>query len=91
MPVGAIPFGSYVLKSATANVKASDGVLLGFYVNNTSTGTLILYDSATTGTAVPITGTITPAIGWNPLPVAFVNGLYAVIGGSSLSVTFVIA
>lgn len=87
MPIGNAQVGIPKNISATANVSALDGAMLGFYVNNTSSGTIIFYDSASTGTGTPITGTITPAIGWNPLPVTFVNGLYAVIAGSSLNIT----
>lgn len=90
MPIGNAQVGIPVNKTATANISALDGAMLGFYANSTSSGTIAFYDSATTGTGTPITGTITPAIGWNPLPVTFVNGLYAVIAGSALNVTIVL-
>ena len=82
--------GTYVNKTATGNILPRDGQLLGFYVNSTSSGTVILYDSATTTTTTVISGTITPAIGWNPYPVQLINGLYAVIA-NTLNVTFVVA
>jgi hypothetical protein len=82
MPIGNIEAGQYSNRTATANIKASSGVLLGFYVNSTTAGTIQLYDDAATGTTTPISGVITPAIGWNALPVGFGNGLYAVIGGA---------
>lgn len=88
MGIGNFQVGNYTNKTSTANINSKDGCLLGFYVNSTSSGTIILYDSATTTTTTPISGTITPAIGWNTLPVAYSNGLYAVIGGT-LNVTFV--
>lgn len=88
--LGALNVGQPKNLTASGNVKNSDGALLGFYVNSTSSGTLALYDSATTTTTIPITGTITPAVGWHGLPASFANGLYAVIG-STLNVTLVYA
>lgn len=74
--------------TASGNVKASSGQLIGFYVNSTTSGTIALYDDASTGTSLPISGTITPAIGWHFYPVGFANGLNAVIG-STINVTLV--
>lgn len=89
MSIGSLNVGVYSNKTATANIKNADGAMLGFFVNSTSTGTIQFYDSATTTTTVPITGVITPAAGnFYPLPVAFVNGLYAVIA-NTLNVTIV--
>jgi len=90
MAMGNLQIGSYSNKTSSANISPRAGALLGFYVNSTSSGTIALYDSATTTTTTAITGTITPAIGWHPLPVAFANGLYAVIG-ATLNVTLVFA
>jgi hypothetical protein len=88
--LGNLQIGSYKNATASGNISPRQGALLGFYVNSTSAGTVAFYDSATTTTTIPITGTITPAIGWHTLPTAFVNGLYAVVGGT-LNVTFVFA
>ena len=60
-------------------------ILLGFYVNNTSSGTLVLREGGSGGTVV--TGTITPAIGWNQFPATMRGGAHATIGGT-LDVTF---
>lgn len=90
MPIGNAQVGIPKNVSATANLSALDGAMLGFYANSTSSGTVQFYDSATTTTTTPITGVITPAIGWNALPVTFVNGLYAVIAGSALNITAVL-
>jgi len=79
--------GMYKNITATGNVANSSGELLGFYVNSTTSGTIQFYDSATTGTGTPITGVITPAVGWHFLPVSTASGIYAVIGGTALNVT----
>jgi hypothetical protein len=60
--------------------------IIGFYVNNTTSGTIILYDNATTN-ANPASGTITPAAGMQWFPAILLNGLYVTIGGT-LDVTF---
>lgn len=72
--------------TATANVKATQGVLLGFYVNSTATGKIQLYDDAATGTTTPMSGLISPAIGFHRFPAGFANGLYVVIT-NTLNVT----
>ena len=88
MSVGNTEVGTYSNKTATATIKNTDGIMLGFYVNSTSSGTIQFYDSATTTTTTPITGVITPPIGWQILPVAYSNGLYMVITGT-INVTVV--
>jgi hypothetical protein len=90
MAIGNLQTGAPKNVTATGNICPRSGALLGFYVNSTSTGTIIFYDSATTTTTTVITGTITPAIGWHTLPVTFVNGLYVVIA-NTLNVTLVFA
>lgn len=77
---------SYGHLTASGSVCASRGRLAGFYVNSTTAGTLLLYDN-TAASGTQITGTITPAIGWNALPVDFQTALFATIGGT-LDVTF---
>lgn len=75
--------------TASGNVKNVSGGMIGFYVCSTTAGTIQLYDDAATGTTLPLTGLITPVMGWNQLPVAFASGLNAVIGGA-LNVSIVI-
>jgi len=75
--------------TATAAVApAGHGNLLGFYVNSTNAGTLVLKDGGTGGTA--ITGTITPAIGWHYFPVSVAGELHATIATAALNVTFIV-
>lgn len=75
-----------ILMTATGTVKTRPGRLVGFYVASTTGGTIVLKDGGASGTA--LTGTITPAVGWHPLPVSFGNDLHATIA-NTISVTFV--
>ena len=47
--------------TSSGAVSLVPGTLLGFYVNSTSSGTIVIKDGGTGGTAV--SGTITPAAG----------------------------
>lgn len=72
--------------TATGNVVAvTDCVLIGFYVNSTTSGTLVLKRGGSSGTA--ISGTITPAVGFHPFPAACPGGLHVTVG-STIDVTF---
>lgn len=83
MAIGNLQTGNYKVLTSSANVKASDGALLGFFCNSTTSGTVKFYDSATTTTTTPITGTITPSAGtWYPIPVNFNSGLYLVLANA---------
>ena len=79
--------GAYVNVTATATIDTTPGVLIGFYVNSTTGGTLVLRDGGASGTVM--TGTITPAIGWHPLPVGYNTSLHATVA-NTLNVTFVV-
>lgn len=74
--------------TASGAVSLGPGSLLGFYVNSTSSGTIVLKDGGTGGTAV--SGTITPAVGWNEFPCDFTTSCYATIG-ATINVTFLFA
>jgi len=76
----------YTNLSASALVKSGEGVLVGMYVNSTTSGTIKLYDN-TSAAGTVINNTITPAIGYHDLGRAnFSTGLYAEIG-ATLDVT----
>ena len=80
--------GTPINLTGTNTVSIASGTLLGFYVNNTTAGTLVLRvgaNGAATGTA--ISGTITPAIGWHAYPAYCPSGLHATIA-NTLDVTF---
>ena len=78
--------GGYKNITATGAVSTGACQLIGFYVNSTNAGTLVLTDGGSGGTAM--SGTITPAIGFHRFPANVGTSLYATIGGSALDVTF---
>ena len=77
--------GGYKNITATGAVSTGACQLIGFYVNSTSSGTLVLTDGGAGGTAM--SGTITPAVGFHRFPANVGTSLYATIG-STLNVTF---
>jgi len=80
--------GTFSNITGTGNVTGTDqwaGQLVGFYVNSTSSGTLVLKSGGSSGTAMA--GTITPAIGFHSFPAIFKYPLHATVGGT-IDVTF---
>ena len=72
--------------TATATIKTGQGILVGMYVNSTSTGTIRFYDN-TSAAGTVIHTVITPSVGYHDLGGAnFSTGLHAVIT-STLDVT----
>lgn len=88
MSMAVAPVGQAVNLSATAAVTTGACQLIGFYVNSTSSGTLVLKDGGASGTA--LCGTITPAIGFHHFPANAGTSLHATIG-NTLNVTFFVA
>ena len=80
--------GAYKNIAATAAVSTGPCQLIGFYVNSTTTGTLVLKDGGASGTVM--SGTITPAIGFHRFPANVGSSLHATEGGT-LDVTFFFA
>lgn len=81
--------GSYKNLTATGLVAGTNPVvMIGFYVNSTTAGTLVFRDGGSGGTQ--ITGTITPAIGWHFLPVGAgkAGGLHVTVA-NTIDVTIV--
>jgi len=78
--------GGYKNITATGAVSTGACQLIGFYLNSTTVGTLVLRDGGASGTVM--SGTITPAIGFHRFPANVGTSLYATIGGSALDVTF---
>lgn len=75
--------GSMQLRTDTGTVGGGKPIdLIGFYVNSTTGGTLVLSDGA-----AAVSGTITPAIGFHRFPGSFGTSCTATIA-NTLSVTF---
>ncbi len=86
-----ITSGTPVNLAATAAVSKASGTLLGFYVNNkTSGGTLVLSHGSAAGGAA-ITGTVTPLIGFHALHAYCPSGLFATIAVQPMDITFFFA
>jgi hypothetical protein len=69
-----------------------EGMIVGFFLNNHTGGTLALSTNNGGVAGTPITGTITftaSTYGWFALPIASVNGIFATIGGAA-DITFVV-
>jgi len=81
--------GGYKNITATGAVSTGPCQLIGFYVNSTNAGTLVLRNGGASGEVM--SGTITPAIGFHRFPANVGASLYATIGGSALDVTFFFA
>ena len=80
--------GTPINKTSTGTVSVVGGSLIGFYVNSTTSGTIVLRTgSAGTSSGTAISGTITPAVGWHTYAVYCVGGLHATIA-NTIDVTF---
>lgn len=77
--------GVPVLLSSSGAVGNDQCTIIGYHVNSTSGGTMVIRDGGSSGTAV--TGTITPLVGFTAFPASFVDGAYVTISGT-ISVTF---
>ena len=68
--------------TASGQVKAGPGTLVGMYVNSTSSGTIKFWDDPAAANTV-MNNTITPAVGWHDLGAGnFKIACYATIGGT---------
>ena len=81
--------GGYKNITETGAVSTGPCQLIGFYVNSTNAGTLVLRDGGSGGTVM--CGTITPAIGFHRFPANVGSSLHATIAGTALNVTFFFA
>lgn len=80
--------GKPVNFTATGDVSTADCVLLGFYVNSTSSGTVVFRKGGASGTV--ISGTITPAIGFHWFPANCPGGCHVTAGGTINATAFVV-
>ena len=81
--------GTPINVTATGDIGrvGEDKALLGFYVNSTAAGTIVLRAGGSGGTV--LSGTITPAIGYHTFPASCPGGLHVTIG-ATLNVTLFI-
>ena len=77
--------GTPINLTGSGAVSLTAGTLLGFYVNSTTAGTIVLRNGGAAGTV--ISGTITPAIGFHAVRAYCTSGCYATIA-NTLDVTF---
>ena len=75
--------------TASGIISKVPGNLLGFYVNSTTGGTIVLRNGTASGDTA-FSGTITPVIGFHRYPAYCTAGLYATIA-NTLDVTFFFA
>lgn len=83
--------GTPINLTESGTISIASGNLIGFYVNSTTGGTVVVRsgsDGGSGGTA--ISGTITPSIGFHPFPAYCPSGAYATIG-NTLDATFFFA
>ena len=83
-----IESGTPVNLTSSGAVSLAAGTLLGFYVNSTTAGTLVIRNGGSAGTV--LSGTITPAIGFHRFPAYCTSACYATIG-ATLDVTLFFA
>lgn len=83
MSIGNLNVAASKNLSASAQIKASDGAMLGIFVASASaTPTIKVWDS-TTGSGAILVNTFTPvAATWYNMPFAFANGLFITISGT---------
>lgn len=83
--------GTPVNLTATASLRTTNCRIIGFYVNSTSSGTLVFRSGAQgSSSGAAISGTITPAIGYHPFPAECPDGAHVTVG-ATINVTIFVA
>ena len=72
--------GTPVNLTASGAVSLTAGSLLGFYVNSTTSGTVVVRNGGAAGTV--LSGTITPAIGFHRFPAYCPAGCYLTLANT---------
>lgn len=81
--------GTPVLLTASGAISVAAGTMIGYHVNSTSGGTVVIGNGSTSA-ATAVSGTITPGLGFTAFPGIFTGGAYATISGT-ISITFFFA
>lgn len=78
---------NYAAVSASGNVMARSGALIGIFVANGS-GTITIYDTASTETSRKVVDafSVNPGM-FYPLPFVVSKGIYIVISGGTMNIT----
>ena len=91
--IGNLPTVGAVQLTVTANLTnggaatVRGGAILGIFVASSTSGTIAVYDSATTTTGTPIVPVFAAVAGtWYPLPFGYGQGVYIVVGGTLTAV-----
>lgn len=71
--------------TATAQIHNAACNMVGFYVNSTNAGTIVIRDGDSNGDVK--SGTITPAVGFHQFPCVCSKGLHVTIAGTALNVS----
>ena len=83
MAIGVLGVGTSKPFTATGNISPIPGALLGFFVSSSTSGTITVYDSATTTTTTKLVDTFTGVAGtFYNIPITTANGLYVVVTGT---------
>lgn len=83
--------GTPINLTGTGTISKVDGNLIGFYVNSTTSGTIVIRSgSSGTSSGTAISGTITPGVGFHPFPAYCPSGAHATIA-NTMDVTFFFA
>ena len=80
--------GTPVNLSASGTVSLQPGSLLGYHVNTTSGGTIVVRNGGSGGTA--LNAAVAPGVGFTAFPAYCPSGCYATIAGT-IDVTFFFA
>lgn len=75
-----IEAGTPINLSSSGAVSLVAGNLIGFYVNSTTAGTIVIRNGGASDTA--ISGTITPAIGFHRFPAYCTSGCYLTLANT---------
>jgi hypothetical protein len=85
MTTTVIEVGATKNMTATGDVFTVNGSFMGFYVNSTSGGTIVLRQGGSGGTVLG--GTISPNAGYHAYPSGISGGLHVTISGT-IDLTF---
>ena len=84
-PINLTASGPVATSGATTS---APGTLIGFYVNNKTSGATLVLSHGFTSGGTAITGTITPLIGMHDMKIYCPNGVFATIAVQPMDITF---